>query len=233
MKLVAWLLGPRVSREDLAERRWHYRLPTLLLTLAAISLLVALFQPVWKMTLQAPQYPKGLHVRAYVTHLVGDVEEIDRLNHYIGMRPLGEAAQLERRVGTYAIVVLSMLVLGAVFVHTKWAALLALPAFTFPFVFLADLSYWMHDFGTNLDPRAPLSQSIKPFVPPVLGTGVIGNFKTIAWVDVGFYFALLASLLIMVGLFFHRRAYKPLVDALEAESGAAPAEDSVTSAQAV
>jgi hypothetical protein len=154
-----------------------------------------------------------------VNRLEGDVNEIDGLNHYIGMRPLGEAAQLERSLSVILISVTALLVVAAVFIHTKWAALLALPAVMYPAIFLIDLYLWMRNFGQNLDPTAALSSSIKPFTPPVLGEGLIGQFKTIASVDTGWYLAALASVLVLVGLYFHRRAYKPMVEAnLEKES---------------
>jgi len=146
------------------------------------------------------------------------VEEIDRLNHYIGMRPLGEAAQLERSLSAVVIVVLSLLVIAAIYVHNQYAALLSLPAMLFPAFFLGDLYYWLRTFGTHLDPHAPLSQALKPFVPPIWGEGRVGQFRTVAAVDSGFYLACLAALLILIGLYFHRRAYKPLVDAMQ-ESG--------------
>jgi copper chaperone NosL len=204
--------GPRTPRGELRAHPSRYVAPSVVLALAAVCLFAASFLPVWSMTLKAPQYPKGLTVTAYVDHLEGDVREIDGLNHYIGMRPLNEAAQLERELGIYAIVGLALLCVSAIVVHTKWAALLAAPAFSFPFVFLADLYYWMRDSGLNLDPKAPLSSSIKPFVPPILGEGVIGQFRTVAGVESGYLLALLASALIVVGLYLHRRAYKPLVE---------------------
>jgi hypothetical protein len=166
------------------------------------------------MKLLAPQYPDGLEVQAYVNRLEGDVGEIDGLNHYIGMRPLGEAAQLERSLSVILITVTSLLVVSAIAVHTKWAALLALPALLFPAIFLADMYFWMRNFGLNLDPTAALSSAIEPFVPPILGEGLVGQFKTIASADNGLYLATLASVLILVGLYFHRRAYKPLVEAM-------------------
>jgi hypothetical protein len=51
-------------------------------------------------------------------------------------------------------------------------------------------------------------------VPPILGEGLVGQFKTIASADNGLYLATLASVLILIGLYFHRRAYKPLVEAM-------------------
>jgi copper chaperone NosL len=206
------VLGPRTPPAELRAHPGRYLAPTLVLALAAACLFSTMFLPVWSMTLKAPQYPKGLTVTAHVDRLTGDVREIDGLNHYIGMRPLHEAGKLERDVAVQSIAALALLCLSAIVVHTRWAALLAAPAFSFPFVFLADLYYWMRDSGLHLDPKAPLSSSIKPFVPPVVGEGVIGQFRTVASVEAGWLLALLASALILVGLYLHRRAYKPLVE---------------------
>lgn len=206
------IIGPRVPAEEWREHRVRYIIPTMLFVAAAVLLIVSIFWPYWRLTLHAPQYPKGLTVQAYLNRLEGDVGEIDGLNHYIGMRPLNEAAQFEREVSIIGVSALALLILAAIFVHTKWAALLALPALLFPAIFLADLQFWMANFGRNLDPQAPLSSSIKPFVPPVLFEGQIAQFRTWAEPDVGLYLALAASLVILVGLYFHRRAYKPLVD---------------------
>jgi copper chaperone NosL len=218
MSVVKKFVGPRAPAETGPAERLRYRLPSLLLALAALILLVSIFFPYWKMTLMAPQYPGGLSVQVYVNRMTGDVAEIDGLNHYIGMRPLDEAAQLERSMSIVAITILALLVLAAILIHTKWAALLALPAILMPYVFLADMYFWMRNFGMNLDPTAPLSSSIEPFVPPILGEGVVGQFRTVAEFESGIYMAFLAGFLIIAGLYYHRRAYKPLVDELETRS---------------
>ena len=207
------IVGPRIPNDELRRHRARYVLPSSLLALAAVLLLVSLFQPYWRMVLHAPQYPKGLTVHAYLNRLEGDVAEIDGLNHYIGMRKLDEAAKLERELSIMAVVAVSLLVLGAIFIHNRRAAWLALPAALFPAGFLIDLHLWLAHFGRNLDPHAPLSSSIKPFTPPVLGTGFVGQFSTVAVPDAGLILAFLASAVIVVGLWLHRRAYKPLVDA--------------------
>ncbi|MHC4142092.1 MAG: cytochrome C [Planctomycetota bacterium] len=209
-KFLRRVIGPRVPAEELAARSARYRVPTIVLWLARLALLVSIFLPYWRMELEAPQYPKGLSVEAYLNHLTGDVREIDALNHYIGMRPLNEAAQLERSLSIAAIIALMLLVEGAAIVRTKWAALLTLPAILFPAFFLGDLCFWLQNFGQNLDPNAALSSTIGPFTPPVLGVGVIGQFRTIAYPGPGLILSACASLLIVVALFFHRRAYKPL-----------------------
>ena len=213
MSLMKKIIGPRVSVDEMAERRFRFQLPTMLLGTAGFLLVVSIFLPYWRLVLNAPQYPGGLEVTAYLNRLDGDVQEIDGLNHYIGMRPLGEAAQLERSLSIAALSVIALLLVGAVYIHSQWAAFLSLPALLFPAFFLGDLAYWLRNFGTNLDPKAPLSSSIKPFVPPVLGRGYVGQFSTDAYPGPGLILAFVASALILAGLVAHRRAYKPLVDA--------------------
>ncbi len=214
------LIGPRVPEAEMRAHRGRYLLPTLLFAAAAILLLVSIFLPYWSLTLHAPQYPEGLRVVAKLNGISGDVREIDGLNHYIGMRPLGEAASFERSISLLGVLVVALLILASIFVHSRWAALLALPALLFPVIFLADLQYWLANFGQNLDPKAPLSSSVKPFIPPVLFEGHIAQFTTTATPGIGLWLAILASLLILAGLFFHRRAYKPLVDAETAHPAA-------------
>ncbi|MCP5098189.1 MAG: cytochrome C [Chloroflexi bacterium] len=213
MSIIRKFIGPRVPKNIAEIDRKQYLLPTLLFSVAAILLVVSVFLPYWEMELSAPQYPKGLHVTAYVNELTGDLFEINGLNHYIGMRPLEEAAQFEKSVSIIAIITVSLLILAAIFIHTKWVVLLVLPTILMPVMFLADLQWWMRNFGTNLDPAAPLSSAIEPFVPTVLGKGVIAQFETLALPGIGLYLAILASILVIVGLYYHRQAYKPLVDA--------------------
>ena len=205
------MAGPRTPETATEKERTTYRLPSILLGVAAVLLLVSVFLPYWKMTLKAPQYPSGLSVEVYVNRMTGDVTEIDGLNHYIGMRPLGEAAKLERAISFVAVGALVLLVLAAIFVHSPWALLLALPAIAWPFIFIGDMYFWMRHFGLNLDPTAPLSSSIDPFVPPILGSGMVGQFETVATFQIGLWLAFLAVILILAGLFYQRRAYRPLV----------------------
>jgi hypothetical protein len=209
------VIGPRAPAEELEARRMRYLWPTLCLAGAAILIIISIFMPYWSLVLHAPQYPGGLVVHAYVNHLEGDVQEIDGLNHYIGMRPLGEAAQFERSISIFAIGALALLVAAAVFVHSPWAVLLSLPAVFLPVAFLGDLYFWLSNFGQNLDPNAALSNAIEPFTPTILGEGVIGQFKTVAYADIGLLLALAASILILVGLYLQRRAYKPLMEPMD------------------
>lgn len=183
------------------------RLPSLAYLLAAGLLLASIALPYWNMTLLAPQYPGGLYVRVFVNRMTGDddpvldeVREIDNLNHYIGMRPLAEAAQFERSIAIPALILFAGLLLVAAFWRERWSWLLVVPPLLFPVIFLADMAYWLNVFGQNLDPYAPFSSAIQPFTPPILGEGVVGQFRTVAALDSGWVLAAVGSLLILVGL---------------------------------
>ena len=215
-KKIDKIVGPRAPEEELKAHRLRFLWPTICLLVAAGLLIISIFLPYWSLVLHAPQYPGGLVVHAYVNHMEGDVWEIDGLNHYIGMRPLGEAAQFEKSISIFAIISLALLIVAAVFIHSPWSLLLSLPAVFLPVVFLADLYYWLNNFGQNLDPNAALSSSIEPFTPTILGEGIIGQFRTVAYADIGLLMASAASILILIGLFLQRRAYKPLVEQTKA-----------------
>jgi hypothetical protein len=73
-----------------------------------------------------------------------------------------------------------------------------MPALAVLVVFPADLYYWLREFGLNLDPKAPLSAMVKPFVPPIFGPGKIAQFGVESWPTLGYFAVLLASVLAIV-----------------------------------
>jgi hypothetical protein len=209
------------------HRLIDYLLPSALLMLAALLLMISMFLPYWRMKLFAPQYPSGLAVNVYVNHLEGDMREIDELNHYLGMPVLDEGGRLERSISIVGIVVLGLLLIAGVFVHNRWAAVLALPAIAFPLIFIADLWLILYQYGHSIDPKSALGGAIPPFTPPLAGLGKIGQFSTFASFQPGFYLALVAVAVVLVSLWFHRAAYKPLADARKRVRDAARARPAV------
>ena len=57
--------------------------------------------------------------------------------------------------------------------------------------------------------------AVGEFTPPLFGRAEIAQFDTLALPGWGFILAIVASVLIAVGLYFHRKAYKPLIQAEE------------------
>ncbi len=204
----------KVVLPDGSERRLiDYLLPSALLMLAALLLMVSMFTPYWSMTMLAPQYPDGLTVNVYVNHLDGDVSEIDALNHYLGMPPLDEGGQLERTISVYALVMMGLLLMGSVFIHNQWAGILAIPVLAYPLVFLADLWWILYRYGHSIDPESALGGAIEPFTPPLFGRGMVGQFATLSRPGIGLALVAASLLVVLIGLYLHRAAYKPIVDA--------------------
>jgi copper chaperone NosL len=56
--------------------------------LAALAMIATYFLPVWAIYLIAPQYPEGLEMNIWLHKLTGEVDIINGLNHYIGMKKI-------------------------------------------------------------------------------------------------------------------------------------------------
>ncbi|GBC85330.1 hypothetical protein HRbin11_01779 [bacterium HR11] len=175
------------------------------LFLGAVALWwVAYTLPFWEVTVRAPQYPMGLRVTVYLHRVEGDVWEINLLNHYIGMGRVDQAAEFERQYAWLGLLALSLLGLTALgpFRLVRWLALGG--AWAFPVVFLGDLYYWLYQYGHRLDPHAPIR--IRPFTPPLWGTGQIAQFQAVASLEVGFWVVLAAALSVTIGSFLRGQA---------------------------
>jgi nitrous oxidase accessory protein len=172
-------------------------------SLAAAGLLAAtLSLPLWGMRMDAPQYPAGLHLRAYGEGIEGDLREINIINHYIGMGEIEARPAPEMALFTPAVLVLVLLALVAPFHRwLRWTAAAAIGAT--PLVILADLQLWLHRFGQDLDPKAPIR--IDPFTPLALGPSTVGNFTTLAWPGLGIACMVAALLALVAGGWVERR----------------------------
>lgn len=215
MSVLTRVLGPRVSKEEMAEHAERYKRPARLMVVSAALLLVSMLFPYWVLNLEAPQFPDGLTVTAYVNRLEGDVGELEGLNHYVGLGSFEDAAVFERSIAIYAIAGLALLLLAGLYIHSRWVLVMVLPGLLFPIVFLVDLQYWLYDFGHNLDPLAPLAAAVGEFTPPIFGPAEIAQFNTLALPGLGLILAFAASGLLAYALVLHRRAYKPLVEDME------------------
>lgn len=180
-----------------------------LFVVAGVLLLASLAFPYWGLVLFAPQYPGGLRLQAYATRLTGDVREIDGLNHYIGMRKLETAARIERTIARYAVPALTLLILAAAFLPTRWAWVPVVLLLSYPLLFAADLAFWLYYAGHTLDPTAAIR--LKPFTPPLVGEGKIAQFRTLAQFGTGFYMAAAAALMGIAALLFRRWGAKLIV----------------------
>lgn len=176
------------------------------LTLAACALFwIAYTQPWWSFKLYAPQYPNGLTLVISLTGMGGDVHEIDLLNHYIGMAHLADAAPLERSLAGWGVATICILTLAGLLVTgRKLDKFVAIPAISFPLVFLADSFAWLYRFGHDLDPKAPIK--LGAFTPEMFGNGQIGQFGTFAAPAIGFWLTIAGVVCVVAAAILRARA---------------------------
>lgn len=163
----------------------------LLVAAAAVLVLLALVLPLWEMRLAAPQYPEGLGLRIYAHSVMGlklhDLQSINGLNHYIGMKAITPDAIPELRIMPWLIAGLSLTGL-AVAVRARRAWLIAwLASFALLGAFgLWDFWRWGYDYGHDLDmDQAIIVVPGMNYQPPLIGSKQLLNFTATAWPGLG------------------------------------------------
>ena len=175
------------------------RTSRIMVVVAALAILPALFLPVWTITLQAPQYPAGLDMIIYPNTVGGDLSEVNILNHYIGMQHIEPNEFPEFKFIQFFILrFLAFAVLAALVGRMPIAAIGYIDFIMFGIVMLFDLQGWLATYGTNLSPDAPITMA--PFVPKFLGTTQVANFTVVSRPAIGAILMGLAGLLGPVAL---------------------------------
>lgn len=162
------------------------------LALLVIPLVFGATKPLWRIDMEAPQYPAGLELSIYAYTIEGGnngqhLQEINTLNHYIGMHTLDREAfsdldWIPFALGWLAIFTLRVAAIGNVsalvdlVVMTTYVSLFAFGRYVY--------TLWV--FGHNLKPDAPVR--VPGFMPAVIGSKQIANFTTHSWPAVGSYY---------------------------------------------
>lgn len=151
-----------------------------------IPLAFAAVAPLWTLKMVAPQYPAGLELRIYPYTVEGDIQEVNTLNHYIGMSPIDRAAlsDLDWLPFAFGIAGLLFLRVAAIGDLRALGDLVALFSYFGAFSF-ARFAYTLYVFGHNLNPDAPFD--MEPFTPVVIGTGQVANFTITSLPSTGTY----------------------------------------------
>lgn len=162
--------------------------------------------PMWQIDLRAPQYPGGLSMKIWINNITGDVDIINGLNHYIGMKTIHK--QDFREFVYLPVAILSFIGLGVVvlLVNRKIAYYL----WTILFLILGLLSFydfykWEYDYGHNLDPNAPIKVPGMAYQPPLLGYKKMLNFEALSQPHIGGWCFILAGVLLLTGCYYQSR----------------------------
>lgn len=182
----------------------------ILTALAALLMLVLLVQPIWRIDLWAPQYPEGLVLQIFHDRFVGNVDQINGLNHYIGMATIHNDMFPEFKIMRYVIMALVAWGVLAALVGRRWALgswLFGLLAFVLWAMW--DMYSWGYNYGHNLDPHAAIRIDGMTYQPPLFGHKTLLNFEAWSFPDVGGY-VLFASITLAALVFVYewRRSFK-------------------------
>lgn len=203
MKGCPGLFKPKFMKSQLSR---------ILMFLSVVCLAGLFVFPMWKITLYAPQYPDGVTLRIHIDRLSGDtpgtLQNVNILNHYVGMKYIEEDAIPE--LDYFKYIIAGMLALGLLAlilnkkpVYYSWAIVMVLLAV----VGLYDFYLWEYDYGHNLSPKAPIKIPGASFQPPLFGTKVILNFIAKSFPDVGGYFAGIAIVLAVAAGYTKKRQH--------------------------
>ena len=175
-----------------------------ILMIVGSALLLGLFIfPLWSIKLEAPQYPNGIGMYINLDGLEGiekhDLQNIDGLNHYIGMRKLPKSDEMWE-FDVFPKVVGGMAILGMIIGLFSYFKQTSPKLFLGWFIVMTilgvlgmyDFNQWMIDYGTNLDPKAIMKMTDAngnplSYKPPLFGTRHILNFVAHSYPSTGAY----------------------------------------------
>jgi copper chaperone NosL len=172
-----------------------------LTAIAAVLLLVVYAVPLWRISLKAPQYPEGLGMKIMLTTVTGakdhDLQNINELNHYIGMKVIDPDAIPVLRVMPWVVggLVATGLIVALVgrrrLLYAWMAAFVALCA-----AGMVVFWWWEYDYGHHLDmANAIIKIPGMSYQPPLIGSRQLLNFTAISLPDWGAWIAGVAFLL--------------------------------------
>lgn len=186
-----------------------------LIAVAALIMLAVYAVPFWQIKMWAPQYPEGLGMKIWVDNITGDVDIINGLNHYIGMKNIKVEMFPEFAIMPAALALLIALGIVVALVGRiagLWAFFLALVAAGA--IGMYDFYLWGYDYGHNLDPKAAIKVPGMSYQPPVVGYKELLNFVAYSGPDIGGWIMIASGLIIAGVLVFelwrHRRAKRAL-----------------------
>ncbi len=182
-----------------------------LLVVCSICFCVAIFVPLWRIELSAPQYPEGLVLQIFPSKLGGQVDIINGLNHYIGMKTLHTEDFLEFTLLPYLIGFLALASLLMAFFGNKKGLYFLFWSFVLFGIFaMADFYRWNYNYGHDLDPNAAIIVPGMAYQPPLIGYKQLLNFGAFSIPDMGGWLFVVCGILMLFAVAFESGMMKKL-----------------------
>ncbi len=183
----------------------------ILILISALLIIPSYFTPLWQISLWAPQYPEGLNMKIWIDHLSGSVDQINGVNHYIGMRHIGD--EMFPEFGYLIYVIGAMIAIGiiAFMIGKRWSLYGFFSLITlFGLAVLADMFRWGYEYGHNLDQTAAIKVEGMSYQPPLIGYKELLNFLAYSGPDTGSWILLIGTALLIIAIIRDRREKKVL-----------------------
>lgn len=186
--------------------------------ICGVALLICIFVPLWQIELAAPQYPEGLVLKMYPNKLAGNVDIINGLNHYIGMKTLHTEDFIEFTVLPYIIGFFAVFCLAvAFFLKTfRWLLSLFTLFVVFGIVSMIDFYRWEYQYGHDLDPNAAINVPGMSYQPPLIGYKQLLNFGAYSVPDIGGWIFIGVGIVLLTGIIIHYKTHKKITMSIHA-----------------
>lgn len=184
-------------------------LSRIIIGLGSLIMILAIFVPVWSIYLIAPQYPEGLSMQIWLNKITGQVEIINGLNHYIGMKHINADMFPEFKFLTY--ILLAFVLFGLVVAVTGSRKLLfiyLIASVLGGIAAIADFYKWGYQYGHELDPSAAIQVPGLSYQPPLIGHKKLLNFDAFSYPDTGSWIIVGVTLLFAIIWFIEWRRQK-------------------------
>ncbi|MBK6681019.1 MAG: hypothetical protein IPI12_13075 [Ignavibacteriales bacterium] len=165
----------------------------ILVIIGSILLLGTFIFPIWKIDIEAPQYPEGMGLYIWINKITGegpnDLNTLNGLNHYIGMKTIDEESIPELVFMPYIIVTLTFLGLLVAYKGGSRSILtLIILIILLGVVGMYDFYMWEYDYGHNLNPDAPIKVPGMSYQPPFIGSKQLLNINatSLPWIGSAF-----------------------------------------------
>ncbi len=176
------------------------------LLVVATLLTLTIYKAIWKIELEAPQYPEGLVLQIFANKLGGDVDIINGLNHYIGMQTLHtenfiEFSMLRYIIGGFAIFAFLVGISG----NRKMLSTLLFSFIFFGIIAMVDFYRWNYNYGHTLDPHAAIVVPGMAYQPPLIGYKQLLNFGAYSVPDIGGWLFIGAGVILVLLVYYEKK----------------------------
>ena len=190
------------------------KLSKVIMIVGALLILALFVFPLWRITLEAPQYPDPIGMDIWINKITdkepNDIKNMNIMNHYVGMK---EIPTHMPEFDIFPPVIIGMSILGIIIgflgkrsLYLTWFVIMSVLGT----IGMYDFYLWEYDYGHNLSEQAAIKfmdadGNPMAYQPPLIGSETILNFIARSWPHTGAYFLFVGMMLSIVAFYVDRK----------------------------